>query len=119
MVQRIHWFLHRLLTSPFFDAVIASADADARAPVTIVEDESELGPPPVVGIDPPQDLDGDGLYRDLNGDGSLTVADVQIFFQQRDSDVVQDNVAAFDFRTDGALSIGDVQLLFQEFLEQS
>ncbi|PSQ34880.1 hypothetical protein BRD08_08495, partial [Halobacteriales archaeon SW_10_66_29] len=102
-----------------YDAVIASADADARAPVTVVEDESELGPPPVVGVDPPQDLDGDGLYRDLNGDGSLTVADVQIFFQQRDSDVVQDNVAAFDFRTDGALSIGDVQVLFQEFLEQS
>jgi hypothetical protein len=102
-----------------YDAVIASADADARSPVTVVEDESELGPPPVVGVDPPQDLDGDGLYRDLNGDGSLTVADVQIFFQQRDSDVVQDNVAAFDFRTDGALSIGDVQLLFQEFLEQS
>ena len=119
MVQRIHWFLHRLLTSPFFDAVIASADADARAPVTIVKDESELGPPLVVGDEPPRDLDGDGLYRDLNGDGQLTVADVQIFFQQRDSDVVQDNVAAFDFRTDGALSIGDVQVLFQEFLEQS
>ena len=102
-----------------YDAVVASADADARAPVTVVEDESELGPPPVVGVDPPQDLDGDGLYRDLNGDGQLTVADVQIFFQQRDSDVVQDNVDAFDFRTDGALSIGDVQLLFQEFLEQS
>ena len=102
-----------------YDAVVASADADARAPVTVVEDESELGPPPVVGVDPPRDLDGDGLYRDLNGDGSLTVADVQIFFQQRDSDVIQDNVDAFDFRTDGALSIGDVQLLFQEFLEQS
>ncbi|PSP87161.1 hypothetical protein BRC87_12105 [Halobacteriales archaeon QS_4_66_20] len=102
-----------------YDAVIASADADARAPVTVVEDESELGPPPVVGVDPPRDLDGDGLYRDLNGDGQLTVADVQIFFQNRESDVVQDNVDAFDFRTDGALSIGDVQLLFQEFLEQS
>jgi len=104
-----------------YDAVVASADADAdaRAPVTVVEDESELGPPPVVGVDPPRDLDGDGLYRDLNGDGSLTVADVQIFFQNRESDVIQDNVDAFDFRTDGALSIGDVQLLFQEFLEQS
>jgi hypothetical protein len=31
----------------------------------------------------PQHLNGDGLYRDVNGDGSLTVADVQIFFTRQ------------------------------------
>ena len=74
MVQRIHWFLHRLLTSLFFDAVIASADADARAPVTVVEDESELGPPLVVGVDPPQD--------DFRTDRALSIGDVQLLFQE-------------------------------------
>jgi len=101
-----------------YTATVASADADAETGVRVRVGGSPR-PPPVVGDAPPQDLNGDGLYRDVNGDGYLTVADVQIFFQQRDSDVVQTNVAAFDFRTDGSLSIGDVQALFQDFLEQS
>jgi len=104
-----------------YDAVVASADGDARTPVRVVEDESGLAPPPVVGEDPPQDLTGDGLYRDVNGDGQFTVADVQVFFQHRDSEVVQNNSEVFNFdrRQPVEVTVADVQLLFQQFVEQN
>jgi hypothetical protein len=80
----------------------------------------EPGPPPVVGDDPPQDLNGDGLYRDVNGDGQLTIADVQVFFNNRNDPVVQNNAEFFNF--DGAepaeVTIADIQALFQDYIEQ-
>lgn len=83
------------------------------------QDSGSDGPPPVVGEDPPQDLDGDGLYQDIDGDGEFTIGDVQVFFQNRNSDVVQNNPAAFNF--DGSdpadVTIGDVQALFQQLVD--
>jgi PKD repeat protein len=69
---------------------------------------------------PPRDTDGDGLYEDVNGDGAFTIADVQVFFQHRDADVVQDNPEAFNFAGDepADVSIGDVQALFELFQNQ-
>ena len=88
-------------------------------------DESTLrqfrgeGPPPVVGEDPPQDLNGDGLYRDVDGSGEFSIADVQAFFQNRNSDAVQNNPEFFNF--DGGdpaeVTIGDVQALFADLVE--
>jgi hypothetical protein len=73
----------------------------------------EAGPGDVTGNgNPAQDLDGDGLYEDVNGDGAATISDVQAFFTTRDSAVVQSNTAAFDFNGDGNISISDVQSLF-------
>ena len=75
-----------------------------------------VGPAPVVGTTTPRDLAGDGLYRDVNGDGQLTIADVQVFFQHRGDDVIQDNAAFYNF--DGTepaeVTIADVQALFQD-----
>lgn len=74
------------------------------------------GPGPVVGGDPPTDPDGDGLYEDIDGDGEFTIGDVQLFFQNRDSDAIQDNAEFFNFsRGEPAeVTIADVQELFQE-----
>ncbi|PSQ62958.1 MAG: PKD domain-containing protein [Halobacteriales archaeon SW_8_66_22] len=74
------------------------------------------GPGPVVGGDPPTDPDGDGLYEDIDGDGEFTIGDVQLFFQYRDSDAIQDNAEFFNFsRGEPAeVTIADVQELFQE-----
>ena len=85
--------------------------------LSLSEDE---GPPALPGQEnPPQDLDGDGLYEDIDGDGEFTISDVQVFFQNRDSDVVQNNPTAFNF--DGSdpadVTIGDVQALFQLFAD--
>jgi hypothetical protein len=79
------------------------------------------GPPPIVGNDPPQDLDDDGLYEDINGNGELTFTDVEQFFENRDSDVVQDNAEFFNFdeREPAGVSVGDTQALFQLFSDQN
>jgi hypothetical protein len=72
-------------------------------------------PPPVVGTDAPTSVGEDMLYDDIDGDGELTIADVQALFDTLDSDVVQDNAPAFNFSgTDpGRVSIFDVQALFE------
>lgn len=86
---------------------------------TSVGGDTRDGPPPIVGDYPPQDLNGDGLYRDINGDGEFSIGDVQSFFQERESDVVQNNPKFFNF--DGGdpadITIADIQALFLDFVE--
>ena len=86
---------------------------------TIDESESGDGPPPVVGDDPPQDLNGDGFYRDIDGDDEFTIGDVQLFFRNRNSAVVQSNAAAFNFDSEATVevTISDVQALFLDSLD--
>ena len=85
------------------------------ADVTVAEG---VGPPPVVGTDRPKDLDGDGLYRDVTGDGQFTVADVQAFFEHRHDDAVLNNAEYFNFAGSDPpeVSIADVQVLFEELV---
>lgn len=110
--------------------VVAVSDGhgEARREVTVREGKTtaivlDLDPAlePIVGDDPPQDLDDDGLYEDLDGDGDFSIGDVQVFFQHRNSDIVQDNAGFFNFSgTDpDEVTIGDVQALFQLFQDQN
>jgi hypothetical protein len=69
--------------------------------------------PQVVG-EPAQDPDGDGIYEDVNGDGTFNVVDVQALFQNYRNDVVQNNKAFFDINENGEVNIVDVQALFAE-----
>ena len=62
----------------------------------------------------PQDLDGDGLYEDVNGDGDVNVGDAQALFAFEDSTTVQEHAALFDFNEDGAVDVGDAQALFAQ-----
>ncbi|MCU4743621.1 hypothetical protein [Natronoglomus mannanivorans] len=79
---------------------------------------TDLQPPAVVGSDPPQDLDGDGLYEDVTGDGTFTAADVHALYEHRDSDVVVEHPAAFDFSgTGGEVTVADVQALWNRLTE--
>ncbi|MFA9427897.1 PQQ-binding-like beta-propeller repeat protein [Natronorubrum sp. A-ect3] len=82
--------------------------------VQLEETDSDL--PPVTGDSPPQDLSDDGLYEDVTGSGSFTVADVQALFDNRDSDAVQDNAAAFNFsgNDDEKVTMSDVQELWED-----
>jgi surface glycoprotein (TIGR04207 family) len=61
------------------------------------------------------DLDGDGYHEDVDGDGEFSISDVQVFFQYRDSDKVQNNANLFNFDDTEPVevTIGDVQALFQ------
>ncbi|MCU4973239.1 dockerin type I domain-containing protein [Halobacteria archaeon AArc-m2/3/4] len=61
----------------------------------------------------PQDLDGDGLYEDVNGDGEFSLTDVVVLFEHLEEPVVTENVAAFDFAGTGDVSVTDVVALFE------
>jgi len=60
---------------------------------------------------PPQDLDGDGLYEDINGDGQLTLDDPALLGLHFKEPAVQDNARAFDFNNDGLVDFDDVLAL--------
>ncbi|MBX0324348.1 hypothetical protein EGH21_15060 [Halomicroarcula sp. F13] len=77
--------------------------------------EIEFTPPDVNGDGAlPSDPDGDGLYEDVNGDGSTNVGDAQALFSNRDSPAVQNYADAYDFNGDGVVNVGDAQTLFSE-----
>jgi hypothetical protein len=61
---------------------------------------------------PALDPDGDDVYEDVNGDGNVTVVDVQLLFAERNGATVQESPAAFDFNGDGEFDILDVQSLY-------
>ncbi len=65
---------------------------------------------------PPQDLDNDGLYEDINGDGKLNNHDLVLFGFYYDKPVVIENADMFDFSGDGQISFADVRSL-HELLE--
>ncbi|PSP23384.1 hypothetical protein BRC61_03550 [Halobacteriales archaeon QH_10_65_19] len=108
-----------------FDSEIAFLDDEEGATIAVGSDDYTVdegeadGPPPVVGDNPPRDLNGDGLYRDTDGNGEFSIGDVQIFFQNRDADAVRNNPEFFNF--DGGqspdVSVGDVQALFMDFVD--
>jgi hypothetical protein len=60
---------------------------------------------------PPGDLDGDGLYEDVDGDGKLTHNDPMHLAFNLDSEVVQAHKSAFDFDGDGDVDFDDTKAL--------
>lgn len=60
--------------------------------------ELSVGPPTLPGLShPPQDLTGDGLYRDVDGDGHTNIFDVQVLFSTYRTEVAQFNSEFFNF----------------------
>ncbi|GAB3033640.1 family 43 glycosylhydrolase [Natronobiforma cellulositropha] len=60
-----------------------------------------------------RDLDGDGRYRDVTGNGQVGFNDVVTFFEHLDEPAVQNNVSAFDFGDTGDIGFTDVIALFE------
>jgi hypothetical protein len=84
--------------------------------------ESPLPPlPGVADPSPPNDLDGDGLYEDTDGDGEFDIFDVQALFGNLSTDAVQNHPEAYNFNDDpdpGDVRIFDVQALFDRLVSQ-
>jgi len=68
---------------------------------------SPIGP----SADTPTDLDGDGLYEDVDGDGKLTEADLSLLASNLDDTCITRNARAFDYSNDGRIGQEDVDLL--------
>jgi PKD repeat protein len=84
------------------------------------DDNQPFAPAPVVGENSPRDLDCDGNYDDLDGDGELTVMDVQKLFELRNDEQLESNAELYDFSDSGTdrISIFDVQGLYTRLLQQ-
>jgi hypothetical protein len=76
--------------------------------------------PPIGGSSrSPHDLDGDGLYEDIDGDGTLTILDAIIFDFNYDTPEVQKYSRYYDFNGDGRVDFADVLRLLKVVLQQS
>ena len=95
----------------------ASLDSDAGEAID-VENRSGIaitGPSSVGSADAsPTDPDGDGLYEDVNGNGRVDYQDVQLLFDELDSNTVTSNARAFDFNQNDRLDFDDIVTLYGE-----
>ncbi|MEN6517948.1 MAG: S8 family serine peptidase [Methanospirillum sp.] len=71
-----------------------------------------LTPVPLPGGGAPRDLDGDGVYDDVNGNGRADFADVVLYFNQMTWIAENEPVSAFDFSVNGRIDFADVVALF-------
>ncbi|MCK4417550.1 MAG: dockerin type I repeat-containing protein [Candidatus Latescibacteria bacterium] len=71
------------------------------------------------GKQPPKDLEGNGFYQDVNGNGKLDAADVVALKQGLASPVVQYHVGAFDYNGDGVVDSKDVDWLAEKIGQSS
>mgnify|MGYP000922292211 CR=1 FL=1 len=69
----------------------------------------------VVGLSPlpgyvsiPGDGDGDGLFEDVNGDGTLDFGDISAYFEHFESITSQKNSRVFDYNGNGRIDFDDV-----------
>jgi PKD repeat protein len=61
---------------------------------------------------PPVDLNDDGLYEDLNGNGRTDFNDVVLYFNQMGFIMQHEPVGSFDCNRNGRIDFADVVLLF-------
>jgi len=59
----------------------------------------------------PRDLNGDGVFEDVNGDGAVTIEDVRLFSFNVSNPVFQQNWWLFDFDSDGDVDFEDAVFL--------
>jgi len=70
------------------------------------------GPPPIDG-NQPMDLNNDGLFEDVNGDGYFNFGDIVFFFKNFDKPEIKNYPQFYDFNNDGSVNFGDVVALFK------
>ncbi|PSP47744.1 hypothetical protein BRC69_00670, partial [Halobacteriales archaeon QH_6_66_25] len=106
---------NRVVRGAYVQAVTSLYDAETKQ----VQIGSGGGPPAIIGGSAPQDVDGDGTYEDVDGDGEFTIRDVQLLFEHRNDDAVQNNAGAFDFAGSDpdSVTIADIQAQFQKLQE--
>lgn len=61
----------------------------------------------------PRDLNGDGKYEDVNGNGRKDFADVTLYFKNMEWIAANEPVSAFDFSGNNRIDFTDVVKLFQ------
>jgi hypothetical protein len=93
--------------------------SDATGNVTdeagdVIGDTAELRPAPTLGEAPANDLDGDGAFEDVTGDGRVTITDVATLLANLENDDLADGAEVFDFNGDGRFDLVDVATLLRD-----
>lgn len=73
-----------------------------------------VGPPSVAGGATPTDPDADGRYKDVNGNGRLDYAEIELLFEHLGAESVTMNVEAYDFNENGQIDYDEVVELYKE-----
>jgi hypothetical protein len=60
----------------------------------------------------PRDPDADGLFEDVDGDRTVSYADVVTLFEALGREVVREDPASFDFNGNGRVDFADLVELF-------
>jgi PKD repeat protein len=66
------------------------------------------------GMLTPRDLNGEGKYEDVNGNGRKDFADVTLYFNQMTWIAANEPMRAFDYNGNGRIDFADVTWLFNQ-----
>lgn len=70
---------------------------------------------PLPGMDnPPQSIDGDSLYRDINGNYNHDYRDITLYYEQIGWIATNEPLEPFDFNRNGRIDYNDIVTLFEE-----
>lgn len=116
-LTEVDWPLGGGLFADSAEDAVLSLLGRVELTIPTIEGDQAIAIPPIADeFDPPQDVDGDGLYEDVTGTGepAPTIADVQALFENLDSDVVTEHASAFNFSSSNPdrVTVFDVQALF-------
>jgi PKD repeat protein len=91
------------------DAVVYADNGEEIAVICTPGAIDIVGLSPLPGcINIPGDGDGDGLFEDVNGDGTLDADDVRAYFEHFESIFSQKNPRVFDYNSNGRIDFDDV-----------
>lgn len=99
------------------DAIVVRNAAGGAVLSTSYESNDRLNtcrsPASFGGSSPPLDLDCDGRYEDVDGNGEFTYNDLVTLFENFGGSMVRDTVTAFDFNGNGMSDFDDLVVLFE------
>jgi hypothetical protein len=95
-------------------SVTDSANGQDTANTTVTIQQDTGNAPELVAGTPAVDLNEDGLYDDLNGNGETDRGDAQALFNRLNDEAVTSRVSQFDRNGNNAVDRGDVQALFNQ-----
>lgn len=104
------------LSAPVESTANGTINVSGTIDVSFGEPTNGSGPPQLDSslAGPPTDLDGDGTYEDLNGNGRGDFDDVVQFFKYIRNPAITDHVSAYDYNENGRIDFVDLVELFKE-----
>jgi PKD repeat protein len=108
--------IHSYSATGTYTVILTATNADGSSTLQKVDYISIIVAPTLVPFpgytNVPTDINGDGYYEDVNGNGRFDFADVNIFATQLPWAQIHEPIPAFDFNSNGRIDFKDVILMF-------